>query len=171
MNIVIWDNYVRCFHWLIVALLPLNYGLFLGGDDAHNCIGYAIITLVCGRIVWGFIGSQQARFQDFLPTPTRLLHYATHFRQFHHPSAGHNPVGGLMIILLLFLLLLLGITGWMQTLDKFWGEEWVQNLHEYTSYVLLAAIAVHVIAVLIMQKITNLPLIKTMITGKRQMPD
>lgn len=28
------------------------------------------------------------------------------------------------------LVLALGMTGWMQTLDAFWGEAWLQELHE-----------------------------------------
>ena len=54
-----------------------------------------------------------------------------------------------MIVALLATVMLLGLTGWMQTLDRFWGEEWLEELHELLADGLLVLIAAHVAGVLL----------------------
>jgi len=167
MAIVIWDRFVRCFHWLVAALFLLNYWLLEGGEDLHEWAGYTVAALVTMRIVWGFVGKGHARFAEFLPTPSRLRSYLREFPRAHVRYAGHNPLGGLMILFLLFLLLVVAISGWMQELDAFWGEDWVQNLHSWGADILQVAVVIHVVAVLVMQRMTGVALIRTMITGHR----
>ncbi len=77
-------------------------------------------------------------------------------------------MGALMILFLLFMLLVTVLSGWMQELDAFWGEEWPQRLHEYAADAVMVAVVVHVAAVLLMQRLTGVALIRTMITGRRE---
>ena len=159
---------MRLFHWSVAALFLLNYWLFEAGDPPHEWAGYTIAALVLLRCVWGFVGSQHARFASFFPTPKRLRQHWRELRERHFdPTAGHNPLGALMILLMLTLLLLTAVSGWMQELDAFWGEDWVQVLHSYSADVLMAAVAIHVAAVLLMSKISGLALVRTMISGRR----
>lgn len=37
---------------------------------------------------------------------------------------GSNPLGASKMLTLICVVLCLGVTGWMQILDAFWGEEW-----------------------------------------------
>jgi len=68
-----------------------------------------------------------------------------------------------MVLFLLFTLLITAVSGWMQTLDAFWGEDWVQNLHAWSADAAMIAVVVHVSAVLIIQYRYKVPLIKHMI--------
>ena len=66
------------------------------------------------------------------------------------------------------MLLLTAVSGWMQEFDAFWGEEWLQRLHELTADAVMIAVTIHVAAVLLMQRLTAAPLIRAMITGRRE---
>ena len=68
----VWDLPVRLFHWLLVALMTTSVATGLSGGNAmlwHMRSGYAILTLVVFRILWGVVGSTSARFTDFLYRP------------------------------------------------------------------------------------------------------
>ena len=49
-----------------------------------------------------------------------------------------------MMLALMALVLALGATGWMQTTDAFFGEEWLMELHEALAHGLLWAAGLHV---------------------------
>jgi len=64
------------------------------------------------RVVWGFIGTQYARFRDFVYRPSTVLAYARDILAGKSKRyLGHNPLGGMMIIALLLSLLAASITG------------------------------------------------------------
>lgn len=167
-TVAVWDLVVRIFHWSIAILVPLNYWWFEAGESPHECVGYVIAALLFARVVWGFVGSHNARFVNFIPTPTRLRHHYQQLRTRRFDvSEGHNPLGALMILLLLVLLALIVTSGWMQGLDRFWGEDWPQQLHEYAADALMLAVLLHLVGVVVMSRFTRLSLIRTMISGKR----
>jgi cytochrome b len=60
---------------------------------------------------------------------------------------GHNPLGGWMVLALLGLVVLVGLTGWLYTTDRFWGVPWVEELHETLSDVLFAFVGLHILGV------------------------
>lgn len=167
--VVVWDPLVRVWHWGAAILVPLNYWLL--EDDPHAWVGYAIALLLLSRFVWGFFGSHNARFTSFFPTRSRLHHHWNQLRQRRfEPTEGHNPLGALMILLLMLLLVTIVVSGWMQGLDRYWGEDWVQNLHSYSADALMIAVGFHVIAVLVMSRYSGLALVRTMVTGRRSVP-
>ncbi len=113
-QVVVWDLGVRVFHWSLVTLFTFSY---LSGDELeelHAYSGYAIIGLLMFRLIWGFVGSEHARFADFVRGPRAVIDYLKGMRE-GHPKRylGHNPAGGAMIILLLVGLSLLTFTGLM----------------------------------------------------------
>lgn len=169
-QIVIWDKYVRLFHWSVATLFLLDFWVLEGGDPPHNWVGYAIGFLLIGRILWGFIGSHNARFSSFFPTPTRLRQHLAYMKAGKvDPHEGHNPVGALMIFFLLTLLSLIVLTGWMQRWDMFWGVEWVEETHEVLANIAMIAVVIHITAVVVMERKLGISLIRTMITGKRSL--
>lgn len=165
----VWDLFVRVFHWSLVSCIVLNYFVLDDGETLHQWIGYAASALVGARIVWGFVGTPHARFSDFFPTPERLL---THLRGLVGGKTtqhwGHNPLGALMILALMGLVLGLGLTGWMQTLDSFFGEEWLQDLHEVLGNVLITFAGLHAAAAIVMGRIERTRLVKAMVTGTKE---
>jgi cytochrome b len=165
----VWDRFVRLFHWTLVACVLLNYFVFEEGESLHEWSGYLATALVTSRIVWGFIGSPHARFTDFFPTPSRLLRHVRAVRSGqpeHH--WGHNPLGALMILLLMTLVISLGLTGWLQGTDAYFGEEWLQNLHRYLANTLIGFVGLHAAAALIIGRIERTRLIKAMVTGVKE---
>lgn len=165
----VWDLFVRVFHWSLVSCVLLNQFVLEAGEAPHRWVGYAATALVVARTVWGFTGSRYARFTDFFPTPARV---ARHLRELRSGHAGfhwgHNPLGALMMVALMGLVLALGVTGWMQGLDAYWGEEWLQDLHEVIGEVLLMLAGLHAAAALVMGRMERTRLLKAMITGTKE---
>lgn len=165
----VWDPFVRLFHWSLVSCVLLNQFVLEEGESLHELAGYIAAALVGARLVWGFIGSRHARFVNFFPTPARLRAHIQGLlagQMPHHD--GHNPLGALMMLALMALVLALGLTGWMQGLDAFWGEEWLQELHEWLANGLLAAAALHALAAIVMGKLERVGLVQAMITGVKR---
>jgi cytochrome b len=105
-RIRVWDLPTRLFHWALVACLVASVVTgYQGGPtmDWHARIGYAVLTLLLFRIVWGFVGGRWSRFGSFLYSPRALVSYV---RGRPHPDhlVGHNPLGaGAIWAMLVFL--------------------------------------------------------------------
>lgn len=165
----VWDPLVRVFHWSLVACVLLNLFVVDDGEDLHQWLGYAAAALVGVRVVWGFIGPRHARFTDFFPTPRRVAsHVRALFKDEPEHHWGHNPLGGLMVLGLMGMVLALGLTGWMQGLDAFWGEEWLQDLHEGLGEWLMPMVGLHAAAAIVMGRIERTRLVKAMVTGVKE---
>jgi cytochrome b len=165
----VWDRFVRVFHWTLVGTVLLNQFVLEAGETFHEWAGYLAAALVVARVVWGFIGSRHARFTDFFPTPARLQRHLSAMRSGHPEHHwGHNPLGALMMFLLMGLVLALGVTGWMQGLDAFWGEEWLQDLHETLADALLLSAGLHAASAIVMGRIERTRLVKAMVTGVKE---
>lgn len=166
---MIWDPLIRFFHWTVAALFLLNVLVFEEGDTAHRWAGYYILAALAIRMLWGFIGSKNARFKDFLPTPSGIKQhlYLLKSKQFE-VSDGHNPVGGLMVFALLFCLLSTALSGWMMGLDAFRGESWLEEIHGLIASTTMTLVVIHVSAVVLLSKFGPVNLIKQMITGQRE---
>jgi len=101
-TIRVWDPIVRIGHWTLVLSFFVAY---FTEDDfliQHVWAGYAVGALVCIRLAWGFIGSEHARFSDFVRSPAATLRYLGDLMG-HRAKRylGHNPAGGAMIVALL----------------------------------------------------------------------
>ena len=110
VEVPVWDAPVRIVHWLLVLLLIALVTTGLLGNDWlqwHMRGGFAMLTLVLFRIVWGFAGSRNARFVVFVRGPRAVRAYARSLRmRAHDVHANHNPLGAWMVIALLAALLL-----------------------------------------------------------------
>ena len=165
----VWDPFVRLFHWSLVSCVLLNQFVLEAGETAHEWTGYVASALVLARVLWGFVGSRHARFADFFPTPGRLWRHFAALRQGQHPPyTGHNPLGALMMLTLMCCVLALGITGWMQGTDAYFGEEWLIELHEWLANGLLIAAGLHAAAAIVMGRIERVNLVRAMVTGVKQ---
>lgn len=116
----VWDPLVRLFHWTLVAAFLIAY---LTGDEEnalHVYSGYYILGLVAFRVLWGFVGTQYARFSSFNLSPRALIEYLTGLFKSGKGKdyTGHNPAGSWMVIIMLVSLLMTGLSGL-----KAYGEE------------------------------------------------
>ncbi len=165
----VWDPLVRTAHWTLVASVAVAWAT---GDEwqlPHETAGYLAVGVVCTRILWGFVGPDHARFADFVHGPAAVLRYLRDMlvgRQRHY--LGHNPAGGAMILALMATVLGLGLSGWLATTDRFWGAEWLEELHEVLANGLLVLIALHVGGVLLASLREGDNLIRAMIDGRKR---
>ena len=82
---------------------------------------------------------------------------------------GHTPLGAVVMILMMSCLAGLATTGYMmEETDRFWGVEWVKDLHWGFATTLLGLVIVHILGALYesYRLKENLPL--SMITGRRR---
>ena len=170
-EVKVWDPLIRVFHWATVTLCLLNFFVLEEGETPHRWLGYLATALVCARIVWGFVGSRYARFSDFFPTPAKIVRHVQNVRSGTHDDyPGHNPVAALMIFALMGLVLALGVTGYMQGTDEYWGEDWVQELHEALASTLIALAGLHAAAAIVMGRLERTNLVHAMLTGVKIRP-
>jgi len=170
-TVKVWDPLVRLFHWSLAACI---FGAFLveEGDTAHQVLGYIALGLVASRVAWGFVGTRHARFRDWVRGPRAIRAYLRErIAGTSRRRLGHNPAAGAMMMGLLAGVVAVGVTGWMQTLDAFWGAEWLENLHEVLAWSLLGMIGLHVLAALVESWHYRENLVAAMIHGRKRAPD
>ena len=71
----------------------------------------------------------------------------------------------LVQIALMALVLALGLTGFLQTTDLFWGEEWLEELHAGLATTLIALAGIHAAAAIVIGRLERVNLVGAMITG------
>jgi len=93
-----WDAVVRLTHWGIVIAVVANAVVTEGGSGTHIWIGYGLAALLTLRLLWGVIGSPEARFAAFPPNPlAAFVHAGKLARGEHTDHASHNPLGALNV--------------------------------------------------------------------------
>ena len=170
-KIKVWDLFVRVFHWSLVGLFAANALLVDHDSDLHLDIGYAIAALVGARILWGVAGRGFARSASCPPSVAgameQLTEIATERRRVH---LGHTPLGAWMIYNLLLAILLICLSGWLMTTDRFWGVEWPEHLHEFAVTWAEVSVVAHIAAVLFETRRTRVNLPRAMVTGYKEIP-
>lgn len=176
-KIRVWDLPVRLFHWALAALVVGSVVTANVGGNAitwHFRCGYAILTLILFRIVWGLVGSRYARFSSFLQRPSVIFAYV---RGGDTQAPGHNPLGGLSVLALLAAFLLQAALGLFSNDDiandgplvKFISKElsdritWVHT--EVNVYAVYALVALHVAAIAWYRMRRKQDLVTPMLTG------
>ena len=175
-KIKVWDLPLRIFHWLLVAGFFIAY---LTEDDllnVHVWAGYLVFGLLIFRLLWGFIGSETARFSNFLCSPLQSFNYIKDVAAFKAKRyLGHNPAGAAMIILLLVSLLMTSLSGFaVYGADQGAGplagigadyEDLWEEVHEFFANFTLVLVAIHVLGVALESYIHKESLVKAMLNG------
>jgi cytochrome b len=181
--IKVWDLPVRLFHWLLVALIALAWGTETSNHmEWHVWCGYAILTLLLFRIVWGLIGSDTARFSRFLKSPVAALRHLSHiYRREEDRTVGHNPAGGWMVLVMLALVGVQAGTGLFANDDLLTEgplmhfvsksqSDWLSHVHSLNFKLVEAVIVLHLLAVLAYAVLKRQNLLWPMITGTKRLP-
>lgn len=179
-SVRVWDWPVRVSHWLIAVLFVVSWFSAENGlMQVHFVSGLSILGVLLFRLSWAFMGSTNARFADFAPTPGRISGYLKRLREpGYRPGPGHSPLGGLSVLALWAVLgvhLTLGLfavdtdglySGPLASMVSFETGREAAEVHETTFTVLLVLIGLHVaaIAYFLVGKRTNL--IPAMVTGR-----
>lgn len=183
LSMKVWDAPVRLFHWAVVLLIVVSYvSIQKSWMEIHFLSGYAMLALLLFRLAWGFVGSETARFRQFLRNPVRALEHLVQFgRREPDTEIGHNAAGGWMVIVLLLLLAFQVATGLCANDDvvsegplaKYAGKALSDRLsgwHSFNFNLILAAIGLHVLAILAYWIVKRHNLLRPMITGRKRLP-
>lgn len=179
----VWDPVVRIFHWTLVATFFIDYFTEEELLTVHVWAGYVLLVVIGIRIVWGFVGTQHAKFSDFVTSPSVAIQYLkdTVFLRAERYT-GHNPIGGLMVLILLVSVTLTGfsglllygagehagpLAGWFGSNSEFW-EEILEELHEVLANFSLFMVVIHIAGVVVESKIHNENLVRAMWDGYKK---
>lgn len=107
----VWDPFIRVFHWSLAGAVLIAWAT----DEPlwlHTRLGYIAAILVLLRVIWGFIGTEQARFVSFVRGPRLVFDYLAGLIRFSSRRyLGHSPAGGAMIVALLLMIAVTTGTG------------------------------------------------------------
>lgn len=181
-TIRVWDLPTRLFHWaLAVCVIGLVITANVGGSwmTWHGRLGYAVLSLLLFRIVWGFVGGHWSRFSSFLYGPSAVLAY---LRGKARPEdrVGHNPLGMLSVFALLTVLLLQVSTGLVADDEIAFTGPLVSlvsgnTVSQATRYhksigklLLIVLVTLHVLAILYYRWFKKDNLVRPMVLGDKQ---
>jgi cytochrome b len=184
-TIKVWDPVIRIGHWTLVTAFFTAYFTEDEFLTAHVWAGYVIGVVVCFRLLWGLVGSDHARFKDFMRPPAATFRYLTDLvRGQSKRYLGHNPAGAAMILTLLIFLAATVFSGvvlygmeesagplaaWVtENSDR---EEIWEELHEVFANLTLLLVVLHVIGVIFSSRAHRENLVKAMITGRKKISD
>ncbi len=175
-TIRLWDLSVRLIHWSFVLLLPALWWTGEEGDlERHKTVGLVMLGLVAFRILWGLVGSATARFGSFVRGPGAVLAYL----RGEAAQPGHNPIGGLSVVLML--LLLAGQAGFglfaqdvdgmesgpLSYLVSYEQADAAREWHHLGFDLILIVVGLHIAAILFYRFVKRDNLMTPMITGRR----
>jgi len=182
-SVTVWDLPTRLFHWALVLLVLTSYiSVHLNWMDLHFLSGYSVAGLLLFRLGWGFIGSDTARFANFLRSPFAALRHLAHLaRREPDREVGHNAAGGWMVLVMLLLLAVQVATGLCANDDvmlegpfaKYAGKELSDRLtaiHHANFNLIEAAIFLHLAAILTYAVLKRQDLVRPMLTGRKRLP-
>jgi len=178
----IWDIWIRIFHWLFAASICF---LLLSGETGfqffewHRKVGEFVLALLLFRLVWGFLGSSNARLLTLIVNPKRAFsHLLQIWRGKVSQDRGHNAAGGWAVLTMLLLISFQAISGlFIADEDElmegaFYGSlnsglsETLLHLHHTNAQLLMILVIVHVLMVIVYLIRAGQNLITPMITGR-----
>jgi cytochrome b len=184
-NVVrVWDLPTRIFHWaLVAAVIGLVTSAQIGGEAMawHFRFGYAVLTLLLFRILWGLTGGHWSRFASFIYSPVTILGYLKGQGKPEH-TIGHNPLGSLAVFAMLGLLLLQVGSGLFSDdeiaaagpLVSLAPSAWVSLATYYHAeigkLILLGLLVLHVGTILFYRFRKGENLVKPMVSGDKETP-
>ena len=182
VTVRIWDLPTRLFHWLLAACV---IGLVITGNVGgtamvwHFRLGYAVLTLLLFRLLWGFVGGHWSRWRQLMLSPAQLMAY---LRGRLSPSIGHNPLGSWSVVWMLLWLLVQVSTGLL-------SDDEIANAGPLTPLVsaatvsaatawhkglgkgvLILLVSVHVLAIVWYQLRKGQALVPAMLHGDKSLP-
>jgi cytochrome b len=108
----------RVLHWALALFVILNFFFLEGGGLPHRMIGYAAFAAVLSRLA----------IQKKRPS-----HY--------------NPKAVIVYGLIWLSVILQAATGFLMSLDRFWGNQTLQDTHELTANTIMLLVILHLVGV------------------------
>lgn len=180
----VWDLPTRLFHWALAAcVIGLVVTANIGGNwmNWHLRLGYAVLTLLLFRLVWGFVGGHWSRFRAFVFSPAALWRYLRGQGDASQ-GIGHSPLGALSVFALLGVLLLQVGTGLISDdeiaffgpLTRFVSGDTVSAATDYHKnigkFIVIGLVVLHLAAILFYKLARKHSLVRPMVSGDKQLP-
>ncbi|AWW75227.1 hypothetical protein CD351_12390 [Erythrobacter sp. KY5] len=174
----IWDLPVRLTHWSLAVLVP---AMWLTAENSewgwHIRLGHVLLAVLLFRIIWGFVGTDTARFRNFLKGPGKIINY---LRGGYDEKAnkGHSPLAALAVLGLIGFTLAQvtmglfagdpydGATGPLNPLVGVGTADTITETHEWFWWVVAGMIGLHITAIGVYGAVRAENLIGAMIGGK-----
>jgi len=184
VKIPIWDSWVRLFHWSLA--LSVLFMLVSGNTgfqfyEWHRYVGEFILALIVFRLVWGVIGSSNARLVTLVQNPRHAVaHILDVLKGRAQPDRGHNAAGSWAVIAMLGLIGTQAVTG-MFIADEdelvegaYYGNvssqlsDLMYRIHHSVAEFIQIIVIVHVVMVFFYLFRVKQNLIVPMLTGRMQ---
>lgn len=150
------------------------------GWSLHVHAGYALMTGLIARLVWGWVGPGQARWTS-LWHPGAWRGAFRHGRWFVAPTAfGHHPVASLAYLVIYAALAVMVVSGLaLAAIDRNTGPlyDWLGNAvlwkggfrmpHAWLQYLVLVFVLAHFSALVLHRRLHGIPVAQAMITGNQ----
>jgi cytochrome b len=183
----VWDLPTRLFHWLLAAcVIGSVVSAKVGGNAMvwHFRLGYAILTLLAFRLLWGLVGGHWSRFERFVYSPATLWRYLRgQAREDEFLDVGHTPTGALSVFALLGILslqvatglvaddeiantgpLIKFVSGATSSLATSWHKTWGQ-------WLIITLVVLHVLAIVFYLVKKKQNLVGPMLGGDKSLPE
>lgn len=180
--IPVWDIWIRLFHWSFagsVLFLLISGETGLAFFDWHRFFGEIVLGLVAFRILWGFVGSSNAKFQALFQSPKSAIRHLLHLtKREADQTRGHNAAGALAVLLMLLVVGAQAMTGlFIADEDEliegaFYASvnsdfsNWMYSVHHYNAHLIQILVVVHVAMIFIYLLVARQNLINPMLTGQ-----
>lgn len=113
--IKIWDIWIRLFHWTLAASVGFLLYTGLTGNlffDWHKDVGEFVLLLILFRIIWGLVGSSNARLSRLFRSPKDGVEHIKHLVRREVPlEREHNAAGAWAVLAMILMLGTQAITG------------------------------------------------------------
>lgn len=116
---MILSRVIRFIHWGIAFVIFLNLFITEDGEFFHRFLGYAAVLLVVIRLVYGLTTKNLRQFPNKIAVLTYFAMWSS--------------------------LIGLAITGFMMGTDLFWGDELIEESHEFIANLLEVLIIIHIL--------------------------
>ena len=179
----VWDLPLRLFHWSLALLVGFSLYTGINGGfremDYHMISGYAILTLVIFRVIWGIIGSTHSKFRSFINLSQLVPYTKRLLNRDKTDTVGHNPLGALSIVAMLLVLGTQATTGLFANDDIFLEGPLVHlvddatsnrltTAHHFCAKALYVLIGMHLVAIIFHEFYQRDRLVLPMISGYKK---
>lgn len=185
VTVRIWDVPTRLFHWfLVLCIVGLVITGEVGGEAMvwHFRLGYAVLTLLGFRVLWGLVGGHWSRWWRLPLRLSSMRRYLQGQAPLTH-TAGHNPLGSWSVLGLLTLSGLQVVTGLLSEddvgnagpLSVLISNAWVSTITHWHKdpgkALLLVLVGLHVAAIVWYRLRHQEDLVRPMLHGYKVLPE
>lgn len=112
---------IRFIHWGIAIVVFFNLFIIKDGELFHRYLGYAAVLLVVIRMMYGLMSRNHRQFPNKLAQATYLAMWGS--------------------------LIALGLTGFLMGTDQFWGDELIEEIHEFFATLIELLVVAHLLGI------------------------